>query len=345
MSKHGLALLLIALVGCKYGALPSLGHHDDGSTGTDSTTVDSKAPDGAMPDAAPDAPPDAAICPSTSACVEAPMSGWSGPAIFYQAPTGTVGPACSGAYDMSAVSLKAGLDGGTPTCACMCGAATGTSCGSATLQGFNNNLCITAGGPTWTLPPSTCTSFALSGSSHYELFAPDVTGGTCASTETKTIPVPTWATEFQACTGSAAFTSAGCAANQVCAPRPPANFDSQICIYAPGNVACPSGSAYSNRTVWYNNYTDTRTCSGNCSCGAPSGSCGGGVTFTQGTGTCGDINDGTIGVASCHAPPIQNPTYATYEPSPMAACTPSNDALMGALTPTQPTTFCCLTPQ
>jgi hypothetical protein len=345
MSKHGFVLLLAALVGCKYAALPSLSGTHDSSPGTDGKTdgsADAGHPDGATPDS----PPDAAICPATSACIEAPISGWNGPAIFYDGAVGTSPPACSGDYDMTAAALNGGLDGGSATCACKCGIPTGTSCGSATLTSFNQLTCppLNPVGSE-TLPPGTCEPFNLAGS-YYVLGVPNVTGGSCTASLNKNIPPPTWSSQFRACTSSATLTGAGCSADQVCAPRPATPFDPQICIYASGDVACPSGSSYSNKIVRYESFTDTRDCSGGCTCGAPSGSCAGQVSLTEGptTAGCGTVADAHLTPGGCDALSPGNAVHAIYNPAPAPTCTPSTSTLMGMLSATQPTTFCCLTP-
>ena len=346
MSKHGFVLLLAALVGCKYAALPSLsGNHGDAPPGIDGKS-DGSADGGHADGAAPDSPPDAAICPATSACIEAPMPGWNGPAIFYENAAGMSSPACSGDYDVTALVLNGGLDGGTATCSCSCGAASGTSCGNATLGTYSQVGCVAANPlSSQTLPPGACESFTLGAANYYNLAVPNVTGGSCTASLNKNIPPATWSTQFRACTSSAATTSAGCTADQVCAPRPSAPADSQICIYASGDVACPSGSSYSNRLVRYESYTDTRDCASSCSCGAPSGSCGGQVSLTDGptTPTCGTNLDAHV-LPGCHAVSPGNATNVKYDPVPAATCTPSSNTVTGTLSGAQPTTLCCLTP-
>lgn len=273
------------------------------------------------------------------------MAGWNGPAIFYEADPSATPPACSGAYDVTALALDGGLNGGNATCTCSCGAPTGTSCGTAKLTAYGSSLCPPINpGSSQTLSPGTCTAFTIGGASYYYLAVPDVTGGSCAASLAKNIPTPTWTSQFRACTGSTAFTTAGCSGDQMCAPRPSAPFDSQICIYAAGAVACPSGSSYSNRIVRYASYTDTRACS-SCSCGAPSGSCAGEVTLTEGptSPSCGNILDANVS-QGCHAETTGNAVNAIYEPAPAATCTASTGMVTGSLNPTQPTTFCCLTP-
>ena len=271
------------------------------------------------------------------------MSGWNGPAIYYEGATGTPPPACTGDYAMSGPALVAGLNGGSASCTCSCDAPTGTSCGSATLQTHSDKFCLMAPTGSQTVPSMTCTGYTLGGATNYfKLIAPTVTGGSCAPSLAKNIPVATWSTQFRACTSSTPFSSAGCNADQVCAPRPSAPFDAQICIYTSGSVACPTGSSYSNRLLRYASFSDTRDCS-SCSCGAPSGSCGGDVTFAEGPGTCGNYNDGVVSTACAQVTP-GSATLVGYAPDPAATCMPSSGLVTGAVTATQPTTFCCLTP-
>ena len=340
MSKYGFGLLLITLAGCKYDALPQLSdqHADASNPGIDGSK------DGAQADATPiDAPIDAAICPAASACIEAPIGGWNGPAIFYEAASGATPPACGADYAVTALSLHGGLTGGNASCSCSCGTPTGTTCGSATLNAYLDSAC-TGLRNNGTVPPNTCSPLGAN-SNYYTLTVPDVTGGSCAAALAKNIPVATWNTQFLSCTSSGGFTSVGCSADQVCAPRPSAPFDSQVCIYTSGDVTCPSGSTYSNRFVRYANYTDTRDCT-TCSCGTPTGSCGGRVDFRSSTSLGCNINPKSqITPGQCVALSLTiNSDLQEYVPAPAPTCAPSTGSVTGSLSATGPTTFCCLTP-
>src|SRR5262249_39641412 len=57
---------------------------------------------------------------------------------------------------------------------------------------------------------------------------------------------------------------------KACRPKPPAPFASHLCVSKPGDVACPTGSVYSDRQVFYTDLNDSRGCS-DCTCGAASG--------------------------------------------------------------------------
>jgi hypothetical protein len=75
-------------------------------------------------------------------------------------------------------------------------------------------------------------------------------------------PEPMWQEEMFVC--ALGPTGGGCAAGQVCAPRPSADYMGALCVEADGDVACPSGWTTEQRTA-YTGGTDARVCSG-CAC-------------------------------------------------------------------------------
>lgn len=178
----------------------------------------------------------------------------------------------------------------------------------------------------------------------------EASGGTCKSKGgvPQKLP-PAWQTSVKAC--QVTQQGKGCAAPQVCAPKPPSLFKSHVCIQRTGDVSCPSGAAFSKKDVFYTAYQDSRDCTG-CACGAASkGTCqfpiflysdsAYGVCSTQVatvyTGDCVDLGtanpdifgweNGSFGAAqggSCQ-PTLESKPYGIVEPDPAAA-----------------TTFCCL---
>jgi hypothetical protein len=118
-----------------------------------------------------------------------------------------------------------------------------------------------------------------------------------------------------------------------------------MCIWRTGDVECPGGSEYSVRTVTYQGFTDTRSCS-SCSCGDPVGYC----------------EDPSVRILSTqlftHQAELDtendcNIVYGTqlgnYDVSallfdagdPVASCTPSGGDPTGTVTVNGPTTLCC----
>lgn len=163
-----------------------------------------------------------------------------------------------------------------------------------------------------------------------------------------TQPVPkgspsTWATFARACTGTPRGACASPA--EMCSPVAPPGF--RACVFTRGDLDCPSFSPYRDKHVFYEGLDDTRGCTP-CTCGAPAGStcssllsiytdaaCSAlldAITITSSTPQCHDLPPGSA-LGSKSAGP------ATYTPG---ACVPSGGEPVGAATPSQPVTFCCL---
>jgi len=129
-----------------------------------------------------------------------------------------------------------------------------------------------------------------------------------------------------------------------CAPKPPADFDNAICIVRDGEHSCPAGQ-YSEQFVRYTSYNDNRTCSG-CSCGAPSGTCGGAVRLKH-SASLSSCSGGTtdrvlLSESSCgYAPSAEQ---ATYTPDPVASCAAGSSQLSGSVAPSGAVTYCCTAP-
>lgn len=180
------------------------------------------------------------------------------------------------------------------------------------------------------------------------------TGGSCAPTQngSETIPTASFSNASRVCGSS--LQGGGCGAG-ACVPRPQTPFDSKLCVYQLGDVAsCPT--AFSQRTLYYRGFDDTRACSA-CTCNAPSGStCNGTVRDYTGVGcttdeTIASANSCTpITVDSTTLPPdMMNPTERdtrTYRYNAGTAsggsCQASGGAPVGAATVRDPVTVCCI---
>lgn len=156
---------------------------------------------------------------------------------------------------------------------------------------------------------------------------------------------PTWAERGEACRATASLT--GCSAGSSCVLKPKAPWGSRVCIARAGDVSCPTGSLFTQKRVFYGDYTDDRSCSG-CSCNAPTGgTCKMTVSF-YGDAVCGGTPVAEIESGAC-GNLTGNPTIASWE---AAITTPPAGGSCGAVagggqpsgtvTPTDPTTFCCL---
>jgi hypothetical protein len=121
-------------------------------------------------------------------------------------------------------------------------------------------------------------------------------------------------------------------------PQPGAPYE--VCVYRSGDVACPT--AYGKKTLVYEKFTDTRSCSA-CTCGSPSSSCGGQVNFASG---CTGFPLLITSAKGCASPAggidISTSHWASYSPAPSGTCTEATTTLSGTVTPSGEATVCCM---
>ena len=111
---------------------------------------------------------------------------------------------------------------------------------------------------------------------------PGPTGGTCAAAATTTKPA-TESIPAYVCTATAATNTTGCNDGDVCTATTSARANH--CILQSGGPTCPGGTYPSPHPIG-TSVTDTRTCTGACTCGGPTGgSCNATWTF-YGMGGC-----------------------------------------------------------
>jgi len=250
----------------------------DGDTDTD-TDTDSDSDTGAR-------------CPTdTHSCTGAPVSGWTGPVAVYQGATGSPVPNCEGNFSGKKQIAYIDLDPGAHTCVCEC-APTDVDCASVIVDHstcesvkyfkqatVENNQCVELEevGRPGPAPRQLqyLQTMLLSGTS---------LTGRCEKNEDAVIGTPEWNEVFVGCSSSVELEQMDCAAGEVCAPKTASPFEVQLCIYTDGDVLCPSGTPYTERTVYNESFTDGRGCS-DCvgTCGALTGDCTGDVVLQSGT--------------------------------------------------------------
>jgi hypothetical protein len=172
--------------------------------------------------------------------------------------------------------------------------------------------------------------------------APTVAETGCTAIQPPTPDAGLTASYGVACIGQAAGV---CAGGSYCAPPPATGFE--VCVAQQGDDDCP-GSPYTEKHLAFIGHDDTRKCSP-CTCSAPSGStctvtlsiypdnaCAAGVTLQVAIESTEPLCDGVhlgAGVGSESASP---PIYAP------GSCEPAGGVAGGSVTPTTPTTFCCI---
>jgi hypothetical protein len=356
------------------------------TTTTTTTTTSSGGGTGGVP--CPVADCSDPTCLSDYECVDEIPAGWAVPGYvaLYEGAAGQSVPDCTAAQPTPEYTGNGGLDFLPANCTpCGCGGASGQDCqltvdldsskaGLQPVQVLNTPCHVSAGANTsltvpvpWggvcyfdeTLPGGQICPGTPSGpcNSSVQSDPATVTGGTCAATggTVASVPVPTWDVNVKACGGTTP--GKGCPSGQFCVPKPPSPFNGHVCLEQPGEVACPTGSSFSNQVVYYGNSHDTRGCTG-CSCGPPSsGSCEITITLYGDTtpGTCLTqvaqfVAGGTSGCANIvdsnnnfTNPPIYGRTDAITKPPSGSTCAPLIATMPdGDVTATAPTTFCCI---
>ncbi len=245
---------------------------------------------------------------TTHSCVAAAPSGFAGPVELFVG-TGSL-PSCAGGFTQTA------LNGGTAavfdpaTCSsCQCSAP--AACASFLdfrVSGAGN--CGTGSTCTSTVSASCAQlgSSCLVGQSTVSLEArPIGASSSCtAGTENATKNAPSWAVQALAC--APPHVGQGCKQAEVCAPaRLASPFQSTLCVYKSGDVACPAAT-YTDKRVYYTKLDDTRSCSA-CTC--------------SDTGTCSyawNVYDTTD--TSCASAPV-----VTLAENQCAQVNPSSDKL------------------
>ncbi len=318
--------------------------------------------DCADPDCAPDAE-----------CVDPIPVGWGtlGHVALFQGVEGS-NPACPAAMPDTAFTGTNALSASPAICsACTCGAPSGQSCALATDLDSNvaglqpiqvknlpcgqnatalSVLTVPAG---WDgscfqaenlAAGQTCAGADCNASATSSL--PSVSGGSCTpGGGVPTLPAPTWAIEGKACR-AASSPATGCDAGKQCRPRPAAPFAPHVCVSKPGDLACPD--PYSDKHLFYTDFTDTRACTA-CTCGgANGGSCQ--ITIhlysDAGAGVC-STEDVAFVAGQCKNltgnPAVYGRSSEISSPPSGGMCpVTGGGAPIGGAAPTGPRTFCCL---
>lgn len=264
-------------------------------------------------------------------CAPEVPQGWQGPVVVHDGEAAP--PACPGTYPQAVhTDQHVGLDSGGASCSCECGNVVGASCGAATMR-EEGNMCVQfiIDANTFVLQPNQC-DFVSAPADTYSVTPPALAtnGASCSPNADENIPAPTWDRNVRSCQ-----TAPGDACDGgTCFP--PVPEDHAMCIYVAGEAACPGGM-WSNQVVTHSDYSDDRDCSA-CTCGTPSGTCGGSVTLmNQG---CGIIFVDEIVANGCAT--VGAASHAEWSPVVNAACNPSGGALVGDAEPTGAITYCCL---
>ncbi len=328
----------------------------EGDTGTTGASADLGTGNDDEPDTGSDDDPDtgsddgAVECAPTERCLALSPAGWEGPVAYFEGDDLDTLPSCAAPFGGLSIEVHDQISGTAPDCeACSCGAASDVQCSSPTVRFYHSSSCDEFGDDPASEfmlgPQGDCTVFP-NGDGAYGAEADPVTplegtGSCVASGGEATIADADWAVELRACAAPEATTV--CGDERACVPSPGAPFASELCIYRPGDVACPAGD-YAARFLRYGAYEDSRECS-ECECGAPSGgSCDAGILFSN-TNTCVEdyLTLPMPGSGGCTTLWGSTPSSGVLEVYDVAgaACAASGGEGQGEVMPADPVTFCC----
>jgi hypothetical protein len=279
-------------------------------------------------------------------CVPGAAKGWSGPYEVYFGSVTQSAPTCSTSYTsvysghdtLNAPSAECPCSCGTPACA---GTANvtwgcGTSCSAANPVSFTGGTCYTVGDST-----ETCSStdpFWYEGSV-------GSTTGSCAPIAKLTAAPPSWENFSIGCKPTATGLGTCDASGDVCLPPVTSASSHMACIEVQGNMPCPSGSAYSNQHIEYDSWSDTRACPSGCLCYVPTGLVCSATMQVYSSSTCtGNSAVSSLDGSGCYVTTVGTGTEEVVLSATSGSCASITASVQptGSVTPSTPTTFCCL---
>lgn len=290
-------------------------------------------------------------CPGeTHFCAAPAPEGWSGPVAGTQALAGETLASCPDSYPTEEKLVFSELvESGACNCKCP-GAAKDVACdngfigkaagsGFTCLQGISVG-CFNIGDPpcTLSLPPnSSCigtqSNNTLKDVSTIRVFLGKIkASGSCSDAVQSDDLDAKFASEERHCGAEAS--PASCPAEGLCLPSAGDSDFASLCIFQSGDLECPA--EYPDKRLRFEGIADDRSCS-DCSCHGPAigTSCGGAVSL--------GCNAPNIFTDSCTAHTPGQAITARYTPNEKnMPCSAVGAELLGAATPTDPTTFCCL---
>ncbi len=299
-------------------------------------------------------------CTPVYACVAGPPLGWEGYVSLFDGAEADK-PSCPSTFPTPFNGHRNLMTPSHSCTGCSCGTPTGQICDLADMITVSDKNCGFAGQTINSInPPSAWQGecFGPAGlqggqpcaggpcNSSVTTAKPTVTGGTCTAQGGMSDQLPEqWGAFGFGCSG--ALQGGGCGAGSVCQPKAAMPFRSGLCVYKSGENACPVGE-FSQQFVYFEKAEDTRACSA-CECNAPTG-----ATCDATIKIYGDqaVNQCTMEIASFNAGGcanlVSNPAVfgraATIVGPTGGTCgvKGAGGQATGALTPVNPTTFCCI---
>ncbi|MBL4688216.1 MAG: hypothetical protein JKY37_26755 [Nannocystaceae bacterium] len=287
---------------------------------------------------------------------------WNGPVALISWADGEEPPECAGGYDITTAGMLSNdLSAPDAVCTCECGDASGGSCegevsinrnavvfGTTCIPGFLSPL------EHGTIEPGSFLTLLQSGTPPIpgpdqigllvgdNQTPPTYSGGSCSPDDAEVVSPASFASHVALCAGTPL--SGVCEEDTLCMPTAEAPQDTAVCLWQEGEVSCPAGWGYDERTVVYGGMTDDRACS-DCSCGSPSGNCTDGFVsfsgpnyngFAASPSWCDPLPSGAI---------VSVAEWNGVEPTNNVGCNASGGNPQGEAVGVDPITVCCYEPE
>lgn len=290
---------------------------------------------------------DSDICSDGWQCVASPPPGWIGPTTIWQDDAGIPAPPCGTLYPDREEIAHSVLDEGRFECTCGC-EPSGALCEDADVWKYidpnGSDLCEDATEKIYELGHNECQNFERGDfwmEEYLVLHQLALTGGTCTPRSTSEIDTPTWERQTLMCNYDGPVEPRDCTAGNSCIPPIPSEFNSSICIHAQGDLQCPIGLPYQNRSVHYSNLLDERACTP-CQCGALEGECNGEIVARSGTCANPGQEHARMRPEFCDWYIWTNDYNVTFESSVDVDCPTIGGNHSGSVRVLGATTVCCL---
>lgn len=285
-----------------------------------------------------------ASCSVGFACVGT-AEDWVGPVAINAKPVAEP-VSCAGDFtEVASETMFFGVPPAEHDCDCDCDVDNGASCGPIEFAVYSNSLCFSATSLVVDIDDA-CVDIPGVAADEYVALEVDILGEGCdPDTSGTVIEQVDFLNHAIACEPSRQ-SSAGCEEEEVCLKIPIVPFDSTVCVLREGDHVCPDGTDYTERTVYYESLEDDRSCNA-CTCTLSGAECDANQVFVFATNNCSGAPVGSIGATEvCSDPGAQGFSSilgggAVADPGNCAENAGSSDEL-GSLTPSGPTTVCCL---
>ncbi len=259
-------------------------------------------------------------------CLTAAPDGWDGPVA--------VRPGASTCEDETASTTEATLFQDVSAqgdCVCACGDATGIVCDALTLRGYADAACMNELG-TFPAVNGVCAKHEDVDFGSYDPPTANTDLASCEPIESAGLAAPSWARTWVGC-GPLPTVDCGDAS---CLSAPEGAV---MCIYREGDVPCP-GAPFTDREQWHADYDDARVCAP-CACGAVDAACNEVVT-SYADDDCTAMPTPALPTPMCGVVAGARIESSMFVATPSGSCVASGGEVSGEVTPTVPTTVCCV---